>query len=44
MKAVGAIGINGVQAPYSEPGANLVVCAPSNSYYYLILFYFYFFI
>lgn len=28
--AVGAVGDTGVQAAYSEPGANLSVCAPSN--------------
>jgi len=30
--AVGAVGNTGVQSYYSEPGANLVVCAPSSGY------------
>jgi subtilisin-like proprotein convertase family protein len=29
--AVGAVGRNGIQAPYSESGASLIVVAPSNS-------------
>lgn len=34
--AVGSVGNNGLHSPYSEPGANVVVTAPSNSYVLLI--------